>query len=299
MTMHRYYFVVLVTIAVSSSAQRNLSEPIIRNPSRTSYCPSSEMRETIRDDIEDGVRDQLLIYNYDNQPPCSCGGIIPWRRIAYLNMSDHNQQCPTGWTLFTLNNEPLRGCIRSTGGCVGVRYPSPRGKAYSRVCGRITATMKGGGSAFLSYVGNNRLTLEDNYLSGISVTHGAVGSRQHIWSFVSSLFDNYASRGYLEQRCECSVANFPYSSPPFVGDNYFCSTARPSRAVSTWYPDNPMFDGEGCPSHSPACCSFHNPPWFCTTLPQSTTDDLEIRNCHHHLPSSAGLAISLIDIYVS
>ena len=45
--------------------------------------------------------------------PCSCGGDGGLTRVAYLNMSDPNQQCPSNWTLTT---SPVRGCGRSSFG---------------------------------------------------------------------------------------------------------------------------------------------------------------------------------------
>ena len=40
----------------------------------------------------------------------------------------------------------------------------------------------------------------------------------------------------------------------------------------------PLWDGEGCGPIN-ACCQLNNPPWFCTPLPQPTTDDIELRLC--------------------
>ena len=72
--------------------------------------------------------------------PCSCGG-QGWTRVAYLNMSDLNQQCPTNWNLTT---SPARGCGRSSSGiltCDSVMYPV-NGSNYSTVCGRVNAVQK-------------------------------------------------------------------------------------------------------------------------------------------------------------
>ena len=59
-----------------------------------------------------------------------------------------------------------------------------------------------------------------------------------------------------------------------------------------------LWDGEGCVPTS-TCCEFNRPPWFCTTLPQSTTDDLELRICHGgDLSADEDTVISLVDISV-
>ena len=93
--------------------------------------------------------------------------------------------------------------------------------------------------------------------------------------------------------------NWPYQVPSFVGNDYFCATAI---SGSTWdantiYADDPLWDGEGC-GPTKACCEFNTPPCFCTTLPQPTIDDLEVRACHDEPTTNEDLVISLIDIHV-
>ena len=55
----------------------------------------------------------------------------------------------------------------------------------------------------------------------------------------------------------------------------------------------------GCGAND-ACCEFNNPPWFdrCTTLPQATTNDMELRPCHDQGEDSEDTLIRLIDIYL-
>ena len=40
----------------------------------------------------------------------------------------------------------------------------------------------------------------------------------------------------------------------------------------------------------------NNPPWFCTTLPQPTTDDIELRNCASEATSNEDTLVQLVDI---
>ena len=64
---------------------------------------------------------------------------------------------------------------------------------------------------------------------------------------------------------------------------------------TTFYQDDPLWDGAGCSSLS-TCCQFNSPPWFCRALPQPTTDDLEVRICH-----ARGLEdtpVQLVEFYV-
>lgn len=64
----------------------------------------------------------------------------------------------------------------------------------------------------------------------------------------------------------------------FVGSDYFCDTAVPSLPAATWYPEDPLWEGEGCGAGS-SCCEFNNPPVFVKQLTQPTTDPLEVRLC--------------------
>ena len=63
-------------------------------PTASSTSPSHEEFNTLHRNVK------CLIE--DNFPPrqCSCGG-AGWTRVAYLNMSDPQQTCPSNWTLNT------------------------------------------------------------------------------------------------------------------------------------------------------------------------------------------------------
>ena len=64
----------------------------------------------------------------------------------------------------------------------------------------------------------------------------------------------------------------------YVNNDYFCDTGNPGPGVNltTYYTDDPLWDGEGCNSSTSTCCEFNSPPWFCTSLTNPTNDDLEI-----------------------
>ena len=83
-----------------------------------------------------------------------------------------------------------------------------------------------------------------------------------------------------------------------MGGDYFCESGANSTAESVQcmlYPDDPLWDGEGC-SASSTCCSFNSPPYFTKQLPSPTTDDIEARlRCFH---SSEDTAIEFIELYV-
>ena len=83
-------------------------------------CPSEEHREIIRNEIKNTTQ-SLLRESVVPQLQYSCGGSTGWRRVAYLNMSDPSQQCPSVWQEITT---PHRVCGRrsTTGGCEGLNY---------------------------------------------------------------------------------------------------------------------------------------------------------------------------------
>ena len=269
--------------------------PVSTRPSSTnSTCP-------LRNDITEErtkVRETLLdYYNRSLLCPCGIGTRGSWTRVAYLNMSDTNQQCPANWSLTT---SPVRGCgRRSTGwrSCDSVIYPV-NGNTYTSVCGRINAYQRGHGNAFYNQINN----IESDYVSGVSITHGRPGSRQHIWTFAASL--SYDCTAHVNHFCPCTNinVNWPYQVPSFIGNDYFCESGRKSSdrscsGGSAYYPGDPLWDGKGCPSTS-TCCELNSPPWFCKTLPNPTSDDLELRQCHVNGGTFEDTLVSLIEIYV-
>ena len=45
---------------------------------------------------------------------CGCDGPSTWTRVAFLNMSDPSQDCPSNWTLYS---PPFQGCGRTPNMC--------------------------------------------------------------------------------------------------------------------------------------------------------------------------------------
>ncbi len=163
------------------------------------------------------------------------------------------------------------------------------------MCGKIIAYQQGSPDAFHSTVIYN-VGLEGAYIDGISLTHGAPGSRSHIWSFVAAV--NNFDLAFVV--CSCTNSNpWPYTLPSFIGNKYFCDTGDHDAGFvnGMYYPDDPRFVGQGCGPDS-TCCQFNSPPWFCTELPQPTSDDLEIRICGNGPISGEYVVISMIDVYI-
>ena len=67
-----------------------------------------------------------------------------------------------------------------------------QGQNYSRVCGRILAYQRGTPDALSSAVTRVQTTLDSTYADCVSLAHGPVGSRQHIWTFVAAHYEKVA-----------------------------------------------------------------------------------------------------------
>ena len=252
MMMFLLAFFILVNVHCCTS-QQNSALPAIVSPAvvdgtASGVCPSAEVMNTLRNTTKQEIKDLLRNtvnpkLDCINGPPCSCGNRGEWTRIAFLNMTDPSQQCPTNWGLIT---SPVRACGRST-----------IGGEYILTCD----------SAFFS-------------------------SNGHSYSHVC--------RVDLACPCTNTEINWPYQVPFFVGNNYFCDNGNigPSWSLSSVHPDDPLWDGQGC-GPTNACCELNTPPWFCTTLPQPTSDDIELRICgDQHRDNDEDVLVNLIDIYV-
>ena len=257
-------------------------------------CSSAEERAAIREQVTEQLL-SLLNISSESQPPCACGGPGQWTRIAHLNMSDPSQQCPSNWNTITT---PVRGCYSLNNyGCRSALFPS-NGQSYSQVCGRANAYQRGRPVGFFpNFVYDYEL--EEYYVDGVSLTHGAGESQQHIWTFVAALFETGSSPVFT---CPCSNINvsWPYEVPEFVGDDYFCDSGNSGTDIparNTVFADDPLWDGEGCGPTS-TCCEFNNPPWFCTTLPQPTTDDIEVRICGGYYYSDYSTILDYLEINI-
>ena len=220
-------------------------------------------------------------------PHFSCGGTGGWRRVVYLNFTDPNTTCPSGWQL---TSHSKRTCGRVSTGqftCDSVTFPVSGGD-YTRVCGRIIAYQDGHTEGFEAYHVGWQTTIDGAYVDGVSLTHGS--PRQHIWTFAVGYSELYN----IDDSCPCD-ATININIPPFVGGDYFCESGWNSGPYTTFFPDNPLWEGDGCTASS-TCCSFNNPPYFTKELPSPTTDDIETRLCQQD--SDGDTPIEFIELYV-
>ena len=77
-----------------------------------------------------------------------CGGTEGWRCAVYLDMTDPNTECPSGWSIITSDSKRTCGMVGS--GSTSVFFPVSGGP-YSQVCGRIRAYQSGRTQAFHGY----------------------------------------------------------------------------------------------------------------------------------------------------
>ena len=176
-------------------------------------CPSIEQRAAAHQNITSVVQTLLSEYVCEHiDTRCldmNCGP-GEWRQVAYLNMSDPSQQCPSAWREY--NTSEVRACGRpatSVGSCAGVSY-SNNNEQYSRVCGRAIGYQFGGTDAF-AFAADS---LESYYVYGVSFTHGS--PRTHIWTLAADITQN--SGGHAWGNCPCAITPGP-ATPSFVGSN--------------------------------------------------------------------------------
>ena len=251
-------------------------------------CPSGAQRGIARNEVRNGTRSLLQesVVPLLQLQNISCGG-SGWRRIAYLNMSDSSQQCPSVWREYTT---PHRTCGRRSGGCNGLNYTTGS-EQYNQVCGRIIGYQLGHTDAF-----NTGYSINSFYVEGISVTHGS--PRQHIWTFAAGYDELTGGSG----RCPCVSGSTSGSRiPSFVGQNYFCESGltRYSNGINGPFFSNgdSLWDGQGCGPTS-SYCTFNSPPWFNIQLLSSTTDYIEVRICSSVSISGEDTPIQLMELYV-
>ena len=218
-------------------------------------CPSDDSRQEVRDVLRNATRE--IVYDRLANPISRICGPGEWRRVFHLNASRSDQSCPGQWNLHT---SPVRGCGGEHFTCRSA-FSDNINNAYSKVCGRIIGEGILSPDSFFTSISVRNI--EGNYLDGVSVTHGASGSRTHIWSFGAGHPDNCP--------CDNSDHNIAPLPPAEVGDNYFCDR------VDTLDPQD-LWTGANCMNDNP-CCSFHNPPYFSVQLPAATTDRIELRIC--------------------
>ena len=285
----QFYYIVLLVSCSNIYVSLGFPEKLSPMENYTAADCASVDTGIRKNDIEALVQDKINPYlNNVYGPVCGCGG-LSWTKLVDLDMSDTTQTCPTSsWRL--VNTSSVRACGRTAADCQSATFPT-QGKSYTRVCGQVNGIQFGNPDGFNA----NNPGVEAGYVDGVSITRGS--PRQHIWTFVGYVGSHYP---WTHSWCPCSNINRQGTTtiPAFIGNNYFCDTGNfEDNHRLIYYDGNPLWDGESCSSIS-TCCQFNNPPWFCASLPDSTTDDLEVRICGNEGTNSEDTVITRLEIYV-
>ena len=253
--------------------QHNISQ----NDIQTQLAATQTNISSTLTQLDDRFRDSIISVVLHPQSYCGPG---PWYRVAYLNMSNPAEQCPSVWREY--NSGRVRACgrpVSTSGSCPGIRYSTCN--QYSRVCGRIIGYQVASPDAFKS---NSAQSVD-----GITITHGT----QHIWSYAAGVYEHVTSM----YTCPCSSTN-GQEPPSSIGNNYYCESGNSMSDFTRdhLYQDDKLWDGQQC--EGTCCTGTNSPPWFSVQLPAPTTDAIKVSICCDEDTSNEDIPVELIDLYV-
>ena len=79
--------------------------------------------------------------------------------------------------------------------------------------------------------------------------------------------------------CDTQYAT-QFSSPKFIGNDYYCESENPvpnKWSDSTFFPNDPLWDGKQCSVQEAPCCKSTSMPWFTKFLNEESSSPMEIR----------------------
>ena len=225
---------------------------------------------------------------YCHIEPELCGSRGGWTRLAYLNMSDDTQNCPSGFRLYQSGG--VRACGRSgtNPSCVSAIFPS-NGTTYSQICGRVIGYQ----SISTDAVSNYHNDIDSWYVEGVSITRGS--PRQHVWTLMAGITELDAS----SLSCPCNAGS-TVPVVPFIGNHYYCESGNNNTNWSTvLYTADPLWDGKKCGSLEAPCCTAPGLPWFHRDYGTNTTTDyIELRVCGDQGSNNEDSPVTFYEIYV-
>ena len=232
-----------------------------------------------------------------------CGSGGGWTRLAYLDMTESTENCPSGFKLYQSGGVKACGRATSSGGsCTSVKFPS-NGISYSQVCGRVVGYQHKTPDAVDSTIGgtSSHNDINSYYVDGVSITRGS--PRQHVWTLMCGLSSagTHSWTGDVRHNCPCSPGSLKNSTlQSFIGNNYFCESGNPNTdgsISSTHFTSDPLWDGKDCSSEG-ACCTAPGLPWFHKVLNTTTTDYLELRVCGDEGTAGEDTPLSFYELYI-
>ena len=217
-------------------------------------------------DIKESVLDlqETVIDIQGVNNPCPGSG---WVEIVNFDFTNPGVQCPGEWS-----GDGITGCGR-TGDLLTISEDfanfSANGELYDEVCGRISAYAFGAPVAF--DVSASATDVTDQYVDGVSLTHGQPPSVEHIWTFAAAAIEDPENTA-VDAQCPCDGGAF---SPNFIGENYFCEAGLGEVSIMDavgLHGSDVLWDGEDCTTE--VCCTRNTPPYFHRYLDAATTDDI-------------------------
>ena len=222
----------------------------------------------------------------------TCAGVGGgWRRIVKINISA-GDDCPGEWRKATQSGVSF--CRVASDGsetCSSANF-STNGISYQRVCGRARGYQKGDTAAFYGSLRVYDKTIDQDYVSGLSITYSS-NPRKHVWTFAVGI-----SQKEDVKRNNCPCNQYPGQAPPsFVGNHYYCQSAPWYADISAYFFNDTLWDGVGCIEGN-KCCDDITQPWFYRQLNQTTRDNIEARICTYDQFSSSSTLIDLLELYI-
>ena len=230
----------------------------------------------------------IRVYCYMSEDKCGIGGVMC---VGYLNVTN-STSCPNPLTLYNASGKLLCGPTNPDRfKCDPLTFHTYH-IPYNFVCGKAVGYGYYYNYAFhhSAYSGYN--TIDNPYLSGLSITNQYNGQRSHIWSYAAGYRESSSSTF----NCPCAL-NAGRAPPSFVGTDYYCESGAHTSPSRQWYTSNPLWDRKGCYSGS-RCCNPSRAPWFWKTLNVEATSDIEVRWCQPATVTNDKTGIELLEIYV-
>ena len=259
------------------TTQYNISQKLVQRQLAATQTNISNTLTQLDNKYSDSIISLLHPQSY-----CGPG---PWYRVAYLNMSNPVEQCPSAWREY--NSSGVRACgrpVSTLGSCRGVQYSNFN--HYRRVCGRIIGYQVASPDAFRSN--------SDQNVDGVTITHGT----QHIWSYVAGVTEHGTS---IHSRATCPCSNTDGQArdpPPSIGNNYYCESGNSMSdfTLGHLYIEDKLWDGQQC--EGTCCTGTNSPPWFSVQLPAPTNDAIEVSICCNQGTEDEDIPVELIELYV-
>ena len=230
-------------------------------------------------------------YWRDSSPPelmyCAmnltrCGNTIGgWTRVAHIDMTSVEETCPS--PLETVASP--RSCSHSGSGCSSIYYPT-LGIPFTKICGQAIGYHYDSADAF-----HSSNSIDAVYVDGLSITYDS--PRRHLWTYAAG----HSESGFISgANCPCA-ANSGSPPPSFVQDHYYCEAGNVGDRENRWFDEDPLWDGEGCPTNN-TCCDPPNLPWFHRIINPPSNADIELRLCQDESTSNEDVSVELFELYV-